>query len=1374
MFRIPKSWRALVALMSAILVISAMSVGAAMAQPPEDRGKPDDVRTASDRGKGKLHPRLRDQVEAGSMDRLRVYATVLGDPAAAAQYLDDSHVGAAGEAALIVGTIPAHLLPKLASVDTVVSVGPIDLEQSGEPLGIPDPELDQLPSTDSLRSLVNQLRKGEVPYDEAPPPHGSNFEELKDLDLLDANTHDFTEAWADGFTGNGTTIGVLDGGTDFGHPDLLNTWQVWTDAPDPGWNGWPKAFDPFGTLLFLSAPDFVELGMSWYTPTQEKACPGGNRRGAGSCRIKFDTRLGPSRNFGAPDATRQHTYRFPAAWSQSGTVHVGNHPDDHLLALYGERPVFITVDPNEAGVYDTVYVDLDNDRRFDDEKPVTKDSPASYRDMNGDGYTDLSGGLLYYISDGETEVPGGIDLFGGIGAPGPGELLAWTGDYDPAIGGHGTATASNIVGQGVVNGLAPTFDDVAGGTYPGAVIGGAPDAKLAPFGDIYFSFDFSTQFGYLLSILNGVDITSNSYGSSDVDNDGYDAASQEADIWHTIVGQRTTPLFSTGNGAPGFGTAAPPAPYSGISVGASTQFGGTGWDSIANASQITDDDVMVWSNRGPGATGANGVDVVADGAFSAGDVTLNAVLDGRFAWNTWGGTSRSTPVAVGATALIYEAWRDTNGPIPAGFNFIAKDILKSSAEDLGYESWIQGAGSVDAGRAVRAATGAGASVSPSEWRPGDYRGEEWEVFTHLIAPGESDTQTFTVEGDGDFDVSDRQMVRTNSESFGFTSVPVAQESPYNFNAPDYLFDVTSIVEANADADLMVVRMNFPYAQHDPDGDYQMNQEWRLLTYDWTDIDGDGNLWSDADADTNVDKTILGTSSSIDGFADIDYASSEIDEGEYVRFIYHRAGANTLQSFVRDPADRMADGLFIGLQHPQRADAIPQTSFEFQIDFYTNVDWDWITTPATASGSFDAMINVPDGTPYGMYGGAIVLEGADGSMVVPVSVTVGATVTADEDGNLSSVGFGGADVAEAQDDLLYNNGSVFGANDWTWRPESGDWRFFYYDVLPDEVPEGTSFLADTTWDGTAPHTDLDTLIFGRSSNDYQLSGQLGLADPLGVPYVLDTVGGSPNTNVGGGVWTFDTATGGAREIITAPAQSGLHAALQHQVGFEGDDFHVPFETTIGTVSVDPAEVTIDSATDAGTFEITFNSTVDLDGLTAEGFGLSQPDLFPHTAQQDDPNDPSSASVKLDVTIEHASTAHFSTDLETDDIDLFVVYDANGDGQFTNDEIVAASATGTSQESIELVRPADGDYQVWVQGWAVAGSPAFNLLVDIVQGNDLSINGLPDGAVAAGTSVTLMVDFDAAMTVGETYFGELLMGPPAAPGALRVPVAITRTD
>jgi len=400
----------------------------------------------------------------------------------------------------------------------------------------------------------------------------------------------------------------------------------------------------------------------------------------------------------------------------------------------------------------------------------------------------------------------------------------------------------------------------------------------------------------------------------------------------------------------------------------------------------------------------------------------------------------------------------------------------------------------------------------------------------------------------------------------------------------------------------------------------------------------------------------------------------------------------------------------------------------------------------------------------------VLSDADEEIVVPVLVTVAPTLEANIDGNLPSVSFGGSDVAADQADLLYNNGSVFGATDWTWRAESGDWRFFYFDVDA-EVPAGTLFLANTTWDDEAPSTDIDTLVFGPSDDP---EGQVLCGNCLfGAPYVLDTVGGSPNTNVGGGVWTFNTATGGAQDLVAAPAQEGLHAIALHQVLFDGGQFHTPFEVSLGSATLDPSSVAIDTSVDADSFDISFTSTVDLDGLSAEAFGLSQPQVLARNAVQDDPNNPSSASVKEAFTISNASTATFTTDLAGHDIDMFVVYDANSDGNFTNSEIVAASTTATGVEFIELVRPPDGDYQVWVQGWSVSGTQPFNLGIEIVQGTDMTISGIPAGAIPAGTEVTLTVSFSKTMVVGETYFGEILMGPTVAPTALRVPVEITRT-
>jgi hypothetical protein len=1368
-----------------------------------------EITTASDRALKKLHPTLVKRYRAGKTLNTRVFMMMRGSARDARKLLRGERVAQLRGRTLVLGTVRTAQLAKLAGLKGVRLIGPVELGLTARPPSIPEPRLAKRPTRAQQQSALEAISATEVPYPQAPPPKGSNFEALKKLNLLDAKTHNFTEAWKAGYTGEGSTVAVLDGGTDFGHPDLIGTWQTWkaSELPATGsranWVGWPKAFDPYAALQFGVGVgvSFMQQGLNWYTLTSSTGCL--NATGD-DCRVSFATRTGPARNalsFPAPSGTVTHEYTYPRAWSKSGTARMGFHPDDYLLDLYKERPAVLVVDPNTAGRYDTVYVDLDNDYSFADEKPVTKESPVAYRDLNGDGYTDISGGLLYFITDGATRIPGGPDFFFPTLAA-PGQILAWTGDFDPGIGGHGTQTASNVVGQGVINGKAPQFADVPGGTYPGAVIGGAPHAKLAPYGDIYFSHEFSTAFAWFMTagqadlggVKRSVDISSNSYGDSEADNDVFDSRSMEAAASHE--GSSTTMVGSTGNGAPGFGTVTSPSPYNGVSVGASTQFGGTGWDSIKYARQIVDNDVMVWSNRGPGANGSVGTDLVADGAFSAGDITLNTVLNGNEAWLTWGGTSRSTPVAGGAAALIYQAYRAAHpGPLPADFHMTVREILKSSAKDLGYESYIQGSGSLDAGRAVKLAAGtAGIKVTPDDWRPGTYRGTEYPGFVHSLKPGESATKAFKVEGTGNYRVRDRYLRKMDTVKMSFTSSPLANESEYNFNAPDYLLNLTKVVKKHKNADLMVVRMNYPRAQFDGNADYNEDQAWRLLTYNWTDVNRDRNLWSDRDGDGVVDHIQKTTSSNIDHNLDIDFANpgTEIDQGEYVRFMYHRAGSHTLQSFLRDPEERMADGLFLGLQHSDRSNAPSRTNFSISIDFYENTNWSWLTTTQISGGQFTATMRVPDWASHGMYDGAIVLEprswgwkhGGDddkrraNTVVIPVALTVAAqmgqnSTTNELEGNLR---FGGSKVARDQSNRMYNNGSIFGANDWTWRAESGDWRFFYFDI-PRTPPAGSLVLANTKWDDPAPYTDIDTLLFGRQPTHYEWCCDNGAV--YGAPYSMGVVGKSPNTHAGSGVWVFNTATGGPEDFIAGQAQEGLHAAALHGVGFHGGKFDVPFETTIGSAVVNPTSVTQDTTTGAGEFDVKFKSTLALPGFSARAFGLSQPVTSTETVVQDNPDDPSSATVKKNVAISNAARLTIDLDVPSDDdIDLFLVRDANGDGTFSYPGEVIGSSTGSTgaDEHIEAVRPADGNYQVWLQGWAISGDASTNqagLTIFPVQGNDLVVTGAPSGPVAAGETVTLKVTYNKpAMVAGQSYFGELHLGPSVAPSALQVPIRINR--
>ena len=155
---------------------------------------------------------------------------------------------------------------------------------------------------------------------------------------------------------------------------------------------------------------------------------------------------------------------------------------------------------------------------------------------------------------------------------------------------------------------------------------------------------------------SGVDITSNSYGSSDVDNDGYDAASQEADVIHNNrTARRATVLDRQRRAGLRHDRAAVAGRRHLRRRLDAVRRHRLGLDRPDQPGRRQRRDGVVEPrlrrHRRPG------VDVVADGAYSAGDITLNTILDGRDAWETWGGTSRSTPVAAGATALVYQAWQ---------------------------------------------------------------------------------------------------------------------------------------------------------------------------------------------------------------------------------------------------------------------------------------------------------------------------------------------------------------------------------------------------------------------------------------------------------------------------------------------------------------------------------------------------------------------------------------------------------------------------------------------------------------------------------------------------------------------------------------------
>ncbi len=126
----------------------------------------------------------------------------------------------------------------------------------------------------------------------------------------------------------------------------------------------------------------------------------------------------------------------------------------------------------------------------------------------------------------------------------------------------------------------------------------------------------------------------------------------------------------------------------------------------------------------------------------------------------------------------------------------------------------------------------------------------------------------------------------------------------------------------------------------------------------------------------------------------------------------------------------------------------------------------------------------------------------------------------------------------------------------------------------------------------------------------------------------------------------------------------------------------------------------------------------------------------------------------------------------DIDLYLAYD-DGDGVFTCNDVPVASSLGvTADEFVSLKLPADGLYFAVVFGYAVPGGAAdFDITIRAIQGQGLTIDGAPTGALAANTPLPFRIAATVPYEPDAALEGLLFVGPRESPTALSIPVTIT---
>ena len=1295
----------------------------------------------------KIDPALKELAQTGGKDLLDIYIVVRGN-IDVGNYLTQTIVRPAVFAGVrnIYGKTTASNLLKLAEMPGVLAVISTAAVERDHPY---DKELEDKAAPTIDRDAVMQELSNRTPTVQNPRDVISQGW----FDVLDG--HKSSEAWKKGFTGQDVVVGVLDDGIDFAHPDLMGTYAVVSDPASP-YYGWPMAFSQVSVKYFAQEVLLQDLGAfgiseqwngSRWADTSTELVPVDDGNG----------RLVAS--YQPIGATSPHNYSIPKT-SLSGTVKMGSHPDGYLEALWHERVAILVVDEHTAGVYDTVYVDIDFDHNFTNDKPVTKDSPEIGIDLDSDGLFDLSAGLLVWISNGANTPPTadwlwGISCGDEVGTlkacPDNGSLVMFTGPIElSSSGSHGTLCASNVAAQGVIDGGLSTPSFVEGGVVQGA----APRVGLMDFSNHYYSGTDEDE--YLVAALgydgiansgDEVQATSNSYGNFTQMWGGWGYIGRLVTALNMSVAPTTTWVFSAGNEGPGYGPQEGEAGPTILKAGSSTQYGSTNWDSIISKDQIMYGDPSSFYAHGPNRDGSAGVDVLANGGRGSGDANLNYAKlfngeNGDSAWETWGGTSRSGPVVAGNLALIYDAYMKRYGEWPTWDKVLA--FAKSGATNSVSSPFLQGAGVIDADRATDLAAGIyGVYATPDEWQVGDWQGKNYMNFANVANTGQSYTKTYTVTNPSGYDInvglSDGVMTKIGGYEFDFTTQPFEDESGFNFHSPDYLIPLDSAT-IPADAEVMIVRFIQPYSSFDPNYDYDpdplaIENSWRMMVYNWTDVNDDNKLWVDANDNqvvNHTDNVALGKDN--DGFYQVDYANSEIQQGEYIRVDYEFGGIG-IPVIIHDPLNRMADGYFLGLQHRYNNGTVNTTPFKLGVEFYKRADWGWLDlnktslmVPAESEATFDATVAVPADAEPGIYEGVIFMEDpgdkfhAAHESALPVVVNVISDLT-----DNSAVVLGGG----AQTNTMFQNSWTNGYFNWYgggWTG-AGDWRHFFLNVSEEDVAN-QNLLVHSSWNDGLP-TDYNTWILGPTedcaSNGVDpcavYSGFAGQPDSdLYGPYTLAPIGSS-EPFLAGAAYPFHTSTGGSEDWVMAPlTREGLHEIALHNVLYSGEEISSQFKVDVGTLniypSIDPDLGTVTLSPfvaevndSSGTVDLNFKPTLVLPDLYATiAGGLEDISYGPFNvdvpqAANTNYSAWNAENVISPFTLTRTDIVKLTLNLlvpDAQDADLFLIYDTNNNGIADQgiDVVVGSSGNATGvAEKIVVTNPKAGQYLVAVLGYAI---------------------------------------------------------------------------